>query len=276
VSELGYGQALILGALQGITEFLPVSSSGHLALAEKIMHLGAGGPTMLLFNIFAHLGTLAAVLIGFAGAIRAFALRLHTEWKQAAAPRQYAWRIVIHMLAATAITGAVGLPFQSFFESGFSSPPRIGAALILTGLLLLAIRFVRRGQLSWRAMKWHHSVGIGIAQAAAILPGLSRSGSTICMAMACGLRRRWAAQFSFLIAVPAILGATAKKLLDTMHLPPEALEGIHLGPILVGAIAALITGVAALKFLMGTVNHGRLHYFSIYCIALGLLVLALL
>jgi len=276
VSDLGYGQALILGVLQGITEFLPVSSSGHLALAEKIMRLDAGAPAMLLFNIFAHLGTLAAVLIGFAGAMRGFARRLNVERTQPASPRHYAWRVVIHVLAATAITGAIGLPFQSFFESGFSNPPQIGGALILTGLLLIAVRFMPRGRRGWRAMKWHHAISIGIAQAAAILPGLSRSGSTISVAMVCGLRRRWAAQFSFLIAVPAIVGATAKKLLDTVQLPADALEGIHMGPILVGAIAAFIAGIAALRFLIDTVNRGRLHYFSIYCIAVGVLVLVLL
>jgi len=117
-------------------------------------------------------------------------------------------------------------------------------------------------------------VCVGLAQSAAILPGISRSGATICMASYLGLRRRWTAEFSFLIAAPAILGGTLLKVRDTFELPPDVLGAIPLGPVIAGSLVSLVVGVIALMLLLGAVRRAKLHYFSVYCVILGALVIA--
>jgi len=133
---------------------------------------------------------------------------------------------------------------------------------------------VRRGRRGWRDYHWWEAVLIGFAQAMAILPGISRSGATICMASYCGWRRRWAAQFSFLIVIPAIGGATLLKVRDTFGLPTEQFEAVHWGPLFAGGFVSLIVGVVALKLLLGAVRRAKLHYFAVYCWLAAVIVMA--
>ncbi len=272
MTGLSYADSIILGVLQGITEFLPISSSGHLAVTQRLLELDPSGSDMLLFDVLAHLGTLLAVVIVFAGSARHFVRRLLAEPRASWSSKQYAWRIAALAILGTIPTGIIGVAFQDTFEAAFGKPVWIGLFLIVTGTVLAGTALIPAGRKGWKDFRWYHAVLIGIAQACAIFPGISRSGSTICVAAYLGIRRRWTAEFSFLLAFPAIAGASVFKLKDTITLPAGELGDIALGPVIVGSAVSFVVGIAALKILLGAVRRGRLHYFALYCWVLGALV----
>lgn len=275
MNELNYVQALVLGVLQGLTEFLPISSSGHLALAQRWLELDPGGAPMLLFDLLAHVGTVLAVAVVFRRSFARFVARLSREWRDPRfRGRRHACRFLTLATGATIATAAVGLGYKNTFESAFDKPGWIGVGLLATGFLLTGTAFVGRGKRGWRAFRWWQAVMIGLAQGVAIFPGVSRSGITIGLALCCGLRRRWAAEFSFLIAVPAICGATVLKLSDTLGGTAGPPAELPWGPIAVGGSVSLLVGVVALHWLLNVIRRAKLHYFAAYCFALGLIVLA--
>ncbi len=273
MSPLDYVQAVVLGMVQGLTEFLPVSSSAHLAIVQHYFRLEPEGAVMLLFDVFAHLGTLVAVGLVFTKPIARFATRLIAETSFSWRRPRYAWRIAMLAFAASVPTAIIGLNFQSTFEAAFSKPRWIGTALVLTGIMLALLAKVPRGRLGWKRFTWWHAALVGLAQGLAVFPGISRSGATICFASYLGLRRRWAAEFSFLIAAPAILGGTLLKLRDTFQLPSETIDAIPIGPVAVGSIVSFVVGIGALLLLLGAVRRAKLHYFSAYCLAVGALMM---
>lgn len=273
MSELDYLKAVVLGVVQGLTEFLPVSSSGHLALCQRWMGLEPGGTELLLFDILAHLGTLLAVGIVFMAPALKFIRRLAREASGTGVGRPFAWRVAGLAIAATIPTGIIGLTFKDSLEAAFDRPAWIGAGLLLTGGCLAMLGIVKRGRRGWRQVAIAQAVLIGVAQGLAIMPGISRSGMTICVASYIGLRRRWAAQFSFLIAAPTIAGAAILKLRETLALPEAELRAVHIGPVILGSLVSLIVGVFALRLLLGAVRRARLHYFAVYCWLLGAAVL---
>ena len=273
MTELGFSNAFLLGIVQGLTEFLPVSSSGHLALAQRWLDLDPDSPTMLLFDVCAHVGTLVAIMIVFAKPAGRFLRRLLRELGKARPKRRYALRIVGLCVAASVPTAAIGLGFKDKLEASFDNPTVIGICLIVTGVLLAATAFAPRARRGWGRFGVFRAAIVGFAQGLAILPGLSRSGATICMATLLGLRRRWAGEFSFLIATPAILGAAALKFRDTTMLPESALAAVPWGPVIVGAGVSFLVGVVALKLLLGIVRRAKLHYFAFYCWILAACVL---
>lgn len=274
MTELSYASATILGLIQGLTEFLPVSSSGHLVIAQRLLDLQSDSPAMLLFDIVTHIGTLIAVGIVFAGTFTKFVVRLATEASPGYSGRRSAWLVASLGVAACAVTGVIGFGFKDAFERSFSSTVGIGVGLLVTGTMLFLLGRIPRPRRGWRRFGWWRAALVGVAQGIAILPGISRSGSTIGVALFLGIRRQWAAQFSFLIVVPAILGAGAIKLRDTMALPPEELSVIPWGPIAVGAAVSLVSGVVALRVLLAMVVGDRLQHFCYYCWGLGAIVLA--
>lgn len=276
MNDLDYVQALILGIVQGLTEFLPVSSSGHLAISQRLMSLKADSHAMLLFDVASHLGTLLAVVWVFAGTFRHYLRRLLAESAPSFSGRRFAWRIAALGACASVPTAAIGLGFKDTLEAAFDKPLWIGVGLLLTGTLLYITGKIPRPRRGWRKFGVGRSLLVGIAQGAAILPGISRSGSTICVAMVSGFRRRWAAEFSFFIAAPAICGAALIKANDTLNLGGEQLAAIPKGPILIGSAAALLSGYIALRLLLGAVHRAKLHHFCYYCWLAGLLVLVLL
>ncbi len=273
MSELDYLRAMLLGVLQGLTEFLPISSSAHLALSQRWFDLDPRSAPMLLFDVLVHLGTLMAVVIVFRKSALRFCSRLYGEATGTSSGKPCAWWIALLAIAATIPTGVIGLLFQEHFEAAFGSPGAIGTCLIVTGCLLIAMVKVPRGRRGWRALRWWEAVLIGLVQAAAILPGISRSGSTICVASYFGWRRRWAAEFSFLIAVPAIAGGAILMTADAFDLQSEALHGVNWGPILFGSMVSLVVGVFALRLLLSAIRRARLHYFAYYCWLVGVLIL---
>lgn len=265
MNELNYVSALLLGVIQGITEFLPISSSGHLAIVQRRLHLDPAGSALLLFDVLAHMGTLLAIAYVFRRPAAVFLrtlVRDATLWR--VAPR-HSWRIALLVIAATMPTAVIGLTFQGTFESAFDRPRFISGCLVVTGVLLALLAFLRRGRRGFAHFGWWEAALIGIAQAMAIFPGISRSAATICAASYLGWRRQWAARFSFLIAVPAVVGGTLMKVGEVLGPAANPSFAVPWGPVIVGSAAALLVGIVALTLLLDLVRRGKLHYFAIYC-----------
>lgn len=248
-SELTYGWAAFLGFLQGITEFLPVSSSGHLALAE---HLGSDtGPEDLAFDILLHLATVGVVVFAF--------------WKDF-------WRywneqrvVIAYLVVASIPTGIAGAFFMNEFKALRESPIAVCVALLVTaGALLVADRTEGKHQPAV-SLGWVGAFLVGLCQALAITPGISRSGLTLTGGLVNGLRRTDALAFSFLLMVPAVLGAAGLELVKHREEASRLLSG----PALTGAAVAAVSGYFALKVLMGMVRGRRLKWFALYCAAVG-------
>ncbi len=259
---MSYLHAIVLGIIQGLTEFLPISSSGHLAVLQNWLGYEPESPEMMAFNVVSHLGTLAAAAVVF-----------RRPLVKLLASRRHAVRILGLCVAPTVITAVIGLSFSSYFKSIFGQTRLIGGAFIVTGVVLFVAGRAPRPRKGWKQFTILAASLVGLAQALAIVPGLSRSGLTICAATLLGLRRRWAAEFSFLIAAPAILGATILELKDLFDVvPANKLPGLA-GPLTVGGVVAFGVGLLALLLLLRVVQRAKLHWFSYYLWPLGLYVL---
>lgn len=254
---MDYLRTILLAAVQGVTEFVPVSSSGHLVLANEVLtSLGlARLPDMLELNIVLHAGTLLAVLVVY--------------WRQVCRLVGEDRRVLISLVVGTLPAVAVGLPLHELkpLRAVLGEPLLAAGLLPMTGVLLLwgAKRVPANTELA--AVRPWQALIVGLFQALAILPGISRSGATIAAGLAVGLRRDAAATFSFLLAIPAILGAS---LLEARQLAAGSVSGLGPGPLLVGMAVSCLVGVAALRWLLRWLHHGRLHYFAWWCIPVGL------
>lgn len=265
MNGMTYLQATFLGALQGLTEFLPISSSGHLVLLQ---HLFGLHEPELIFDLFVHIATLAAVLAMY----RQDVLSLFTSWfgpwdsaQANGADPAAARRLGLLLVLANIPTAFIGLYFESTFEQVFSSPWIVGIALLATGTLLWVLKPSFGRQAGTAEVGIGHAILLGCVQGLAITPGISRSGSTIAIALLCGVSRESAARFSFLMAIPAILGAALLKS-DSV----STLSMAQLNLVAVGMISALVVGYIALRYLIRLVMQGELWRFAFYCWAVGL------
>ncbi len=262
--------ALELGALQGITEFLPVSSSGHLVLAQRL--LGWKEPN-LFFDICLHVGTFLAVIVVFRRDIREL-IRGGLQWIGApfSSPSSFSnpsARLFLWVLCASVPTALMGFLFKDVIEALFASTAAVGTNLLITGTLLwLTRKKISEGFKKLPEMRLQDALLVGTAQGFAIAPGISRSGITIAVALFLGFQREWAGRFSFLLFVPAIVGAL---LLELTHLEtvPE-----DWSPILWGTATAAVVGYIALRVLLRVLHRGRFHLFAPYCWILGIVSLA--
>jgi undecaprenyl-diphosphatase len=250
---MSYLEAIFLGILQGLTEFFPVSSSGHLVLAQAILGVKQPGVS---FELLLHLGSLLAVLIYFRRSI--FQLIKSIYNKKMVAER----KMILFLIIGTIPAGLAGLSLREFFESTFSNPLMTAVMLIITGLILFATRFKPDRE---REMTLISALIMGLGQALAILPGISRSGSTIAAGMLMGIKPAKAAEFSFLMAVPVIGGALVLKA-DAILAVPEQLFGQYLA----GMTASFIFSLAAVYILLAVIKRGRFEYFAYYCFAAGI------
>ncbi|MFA4844767.1 MAG: undecaprenyl-diphosphate phosphatase [Candidatus Margulisiibacteriota bacterium] len=250
---------LLLGIVQGLTEFLPVSSQGHLLIVYRFLHLTEN----IAFDTVVHLATaLAAAIYFYRDIIELFTVR-----------RKLLWLVLL----ATVVTGVLGLGFKDFFEALFADFRYVGPFFIVTGIVILlgewiGTRYQVPGTRDEGGMSWKDAALIGLAQGAAIIPSLSRSAMTISAGLACGLERRTAARFAFIIAIPAIAGAG---LLQSKAILKAGTLGIGFWPLLIGFLAAFLSGLLAIKFLMELISRTKLNYFAYYCLALGLIVLVI-
>ena len=247
-------QAIILGIIQGITEWLPVSSSGHLALAEHLL----GIQPSLLFNIALHIGSLVVILIVFRKEI--LAILTDVIKGNFSSPNA---KLGGYIILGSIPTAIIGFTFRDLFASFFVNMKAIGIALIVTGILL-AMTKRKPGK---RKLNWIDSILVGIAQGCAIIPGISRSGATISTALLRGVDRQKAAAFSFLLAIPAIIGAGIGEF-DLATLQAE------LWPTIIGTVTAIIVGYASLKLLLKIIHQQKFHLFSYYCFIVGIIVIA--
>jgi undecaprenyl-diphosphatase len=249
---------LILGALQGATEFLPISSSGHLVFAENI--LGNKASAGLVFEVFVHTGTMASVLIYFKKKIWQMIKSLFPPYTSDKMPLlKLAGIIVIGTIPAVII----GLAFEHYIEQAFNSVCLTSLMLIVTAMVLLSTRLIKAGKLEIGLIG---GFLVGIAQSMALLPGISRSGMTISTGLFLKVAPAQAAEFSFLLSLPAVFGATLLKTIKLSSAPPS---GNTFGIYLVGAICAFFIGYLAIAWLMRIVKTGRFFYFGIYCLAIG-------
>jgi undecaprenyl-diphosphatase len=259
---MGLWEALLLGIIQGLTEFLPVSSSGHLALFTEILGADRLPEENLLFTILVHAATALATLIVFRKDIAAIISGVFQ--KDDTQARHFIAKIVVSMLPAVGI----GLFFEEEITALFGSNlGLVGAMLCITALLLF---FTDRTSEKKQSISYKIAFIIGIAQAIAILPGISRSGATIATALLIGSARPEAARFSFLMVIPLIFGSMAKTLLDNDIAVFSAIDAI---PMAVGFAAALISGILACTWMISLVKQSRLSYFALYCAVVGLTAL---
>ena len=258
-------QAIFLGVVQGLTEFFPISSSGHLVFFQSLF--GFEDP-QVAFDVVLHLGTLLAVVVYLWADISEI-LRGTVVWVRERKEGQEKARLLLWIIVATIPTGLMGVILKDWFESLFSKPKTVGIALLITGFVLWLTRYASRDEKTTKEMGLIDAVVIGFAQGVAIIPGISRSGATISTGLFRHLNRELSGKFSFLLSIPAILGATVLKLRDL---------GTGLTPWagFVGAASAFIVGFFSLKVLMKVITAGKLSNFAYYCWAAGILMLLLI
>ena len=266
-------EAILLGILQGLTEFLPVSSSGHLVLAQQF--LGLKEP-LVFFDVMLHVGTLAAVLVAYREVIGRLLIGGFTTvgdtqfWRKPRATLNTSaeLKFISLILIGSIPTGIIAVVFKTQLESFFDEVRIVSVMLILTGIILQLPRLRREKpdsrDTATAALKTWHAPLIGIAQGCAITPGISRSGTTISLALFLGIPAKTAAEYSFLLSIPAILGAVALKIRDL----GDTTIPLHI--VGTGMLASFIVGYIALRFLLVLLNRGRFSSFSYYCVALGL------
>jgi undecaprenyl-diphosphatase len=264
---------IVLGVIQGVTEFLPVSSSGHLVIGSLVFKLAE--PSMLL-DIVLHIGTLLPVLwlyrMDLWAMIRSLASlpKIRERWSL-----DPGLRLAVTAVVATIPTGLMGVFGKSHFEALFASPRAVSIALMITGVILMLTRLRPQSELSpeegFRSLGLGRALAIGVAQGIAITPGISRSGTTIAAALLLGVEREMAAKFSFVLSIPAIIGAVVLELLGGSKGDPWRMEYLW------GIAASMLIGYLALIFVVQMVKRGRVYWFSFYLwpVGLGLLIYTL-
>jgi len=286
---LTIADAVLLGVVQGLTEFLPVSSSGHLVLIEHVVP-GFDAEGALLFNVTLHLGTLLSVLVYYRRDLAGMVARLLSPSGAAAPgpapPTSPDWRFVGLIIVAMVATALVGFPLRDWAEVIFGEAPAggvpflsdaerlrlVGFALITSGVLVGLSERLQAGKVGREDLGWLDALLVGAAQGIAVIPGLSRSGATISAALFRGIDGVQAVRFSFLLSVPAILAAEAYALLTKGAGGAVSLGGGDLAAYGLGTLTAFAVGILAIKVIVGSARRGRLIYFAIYCWVLGGLV----
>lgn len=254
-------QAIALGALQGATEFLPVSSSGHLVVARELFGIAE---IPVVFDVILHVATLVAVVIVLRAQVTRFLVAIGRALRRDVREEDRVYlRLVPIIIVTTAVTGAIGIALDSFFD--IRSPVITSVMFLVTALLLILSRRAS-GSRSFDHIGWSDAVVLGVAQGFGVFPGISRSGITISTALYRKIDRRTAGEYSFLLSIPAILGA----LLLTIGDLGELGVGTSTVAIIAGAASACVVGFLSLTLLLKIVRSGRLYLFAVYLIPLGI------
>lgn len=263
---MSFLEALILGLVQGLTEFLPVSSSGHLTIGQSLLNLNTSGADNLLFDIVVHAATVCStVVIFWAIIVKLFkGTFFTTTWNE---EKTYVAKIAVSMIPVFII----GIFFKDKIEAIFGSGlVVVGASLLFTALLLTFAYKAKPRQRE--SISYLHAFIIGLGQAFAVLPGLSRSGTTISAGLMLGNKKEKVAQFSFLMVLIPIAGQAILSLKDIMK-DPSLLSNLGIMPLVVGFLGAFLSGLFACKVMINIVNKGKLIYFAYYCGIVGLITL---
>lgn len=255
-------EALILGVIQGLTEFLPVSSSGHLEIGQAL--LGTSGEENLSFAILVHTATVLSTLVVFYREVAQLFRGTFTtlRWN---AEKDYVAKILVSMIPVFIIGMFFKDEVEAFFGNGLLL---VGICLLITAILLALSEWLqKKRQGTGHEVGYKDAIIIGIAQACAVLPGLSRSGSTIATGLLCGVKKESVAQFSFLMVLIPILGEALLDLVDIIQ--GETSTGLELLPAIIGFVAAFVTGCFACRFMIEIVRRQRLTWFAVYCAIVG-------
>lgn len=261
---MSYLEAILYGIVQGITEFLPISSTAHIILAGLLTGQAFPG---LSFEIFLHLASVLAVI----GYFRKDLIRLGVGATRFCLSRDASQRpafyFVLYLMVATVITGVLGVALNSAMGDHLKHPRVIGTSLVATGLVLIFIEKLHGyGTRLEGAMRLRDAIWIGLGQTIAVLPGVSRSGATLATALLCGLERETAVRFSFLLAIPVILGSSVLGLLQA---DLEWYREVGIGPLLVSFVASLVFSVIGIVWLIAFLKKSRLFFFAIYLFVVG-------
>ncbi|MGN0658741.1 MAG: undecaprenyl-diphosphate phosphatase [Emergencia sp.] len=268
---MGYLEAIILGLVQGLAEFLPISSSGHLALLQNIF--GIEGDKVLLFAVLLHLGTLISVFICYWKDIWELLVELCLTVRDLCTGKglrlseRPVRKLGVMIIVATIPTALIGLLFNDLFSSLYLSMTAVGIGFLITGVLMFAAEKMGSSSRNIDKMNYRNAVFIGVLQGIAIYPGISRSGSTLVGGLTTGLERAFAVKFAFLISIPSILGSVVLELPDAVR---AGLDPGLIGPVLAGMAVAAVSGFIAIKTMIRVVSSKKLSYFSYYVWALGL------
>ena len=282
-------QSVFLGIVQGVTEFLPISSSGHLAILQNIFHIDTG--STMLFDILLHLGTLIAIftvyhkdigkmIVEFFQMIGDLFFNLHIFILNRIHKTALKYRHVVHnnyrkfvvlVLVSTIPTALIGVAGKQLILAASDTLLIPGICLFMTGVLLLIADSSPEGRKLPKDITYKNSILIGIAQGFSTLPGLSRSGTTITACLLCGMDRRFAVKYSFILSIPAVLGAAVLEIKDVIA---EPITAASLGVYFVGMIVSAVVGYICIKTLLIIVRGKNLKYFSYYCFAAGTLAVA--
>jgi len=269
MNSLSILKAIVLGAIQGATEFLPVSSSGHLVIVQNLLGVELEGGNLLAFDVCLHFGTLLAVLVFFrrevGQIISSYFRTVSDERPSGGFSVREARRVGLYIIIGTIPAAIAGPLLNDFFEGLVSNAISAAFMLLVTGAILWGTRWVDDGVRGVMQTGWVRALLIGCAQALAIIPGISRSGSTIAGALYLGINRDLAARFAFLLAVPAIAGATVFKLGDLANFPKEIMVAT-----VAGTLVAFAVGLACIKWLLGVIRRGQISWFAPYCWLVGL------
>lgn len=266
--------SILLGLIQGVAEFLPISSSGHLAIAEHLLGVTGTHPPEF-FDVLLHLGTLAAVFVAYWGDIRDMIVEFFCGVRDLArhstpVPVPPARRMILLIIVGTLPLFAV-LPIKDSVEGLADNIYFVGGALIVTGFLLFASDRVKKGRKTERSATLLDVFLVGVAQAIATCPGISRSGTTITAGCFVGFERKFAVRYSFLMSIPAILGANILSIKDAMETVVWAEVPIYMAGVLVSAVV----GYACIRLLKMIADKGKFGFFAYYCWAVGALTLVL-
>ena len=269
-----YFSSFLLGLIQGLAEFLPISSSGHLAIAQNLLNIKAEVPEF--FDVLLHLGTLVAVFVAYWRDICDMVMELiHgvSDLAHGTTPKQVppARRLILLIIVGTLPLFAV-LPIHKKVQALSNNMIFIGAAQVVTGFLLFACDLVRKGRKTERSATLVDVLVVGVGQAIATMPGISRSGMTITTGCFMGFERKFAVRFSFLLSIPAVLGANILSLKDAIE---AGIVWAEVPMYLVGVVTAAVVGYACIRLLRMVAEKGRFGAFAYYCWAAGLLTLLL-
>lgn len=264
---MSWWEAALLGLVQGLTEFLPVSSSGHLVLGKYVLGLDTAAGDAVTFEVFVHFGTVLSILTVYWQRVldilaETFSALMHPAELSQRYQTSDGFRLALFILITMIPTGLVYVFFKDQLEAAFQEPRLVCGMLLVTGVLLILTLLRKNPDGKLNPIK---AFVIGVAQSAAMIPGISRSGSTICTALYQNVRPERAADFSFLMLLPVVLGATLLKTLEMLE------GGITIGvlPLVIGTLVAYISGVLAIKWMIDFVKRGKLQYFAYYCFLIG-------
>ncbi|MFB5661561.1 undecaprenyl-diphosphate phosphatase [Alteribacillus sp. HJP-4] len=268
---MSFLEAVIFGVVQGIAEFLPISSTAHVIIAQMMLGYSIPG---LSFEIFLHLGSVAAVILFY----REDIIQLLTSFFRYISKKNPQDRtefyFSIYIVIATIITGVLGIILEDVMAENLKTPSVIGGSLALTGLFLILIeRFHTIGSRTEKDLTIVDSIIIGVAQALAVIPGLSRSGTTLIAGLYAGLNRDTAVRYSFLLSIPVILGSTVMAIGDVSA---GSLASVGTGPLIGAMIASFVASYFGILLLINFLNKGRLIYFALYCFLLAAVVILFL